>query len=221
MKDFKIKLDNLIFSKFYKQFFNTICAEVSDCKTMLDIGCGYNPAIKKLTNKMNYSLGIDAFQPSIDKGKGDQTHTEFLLGVIPECLQTIKDDTFDLVISLDFIEHLTKEQGDLLLSHMNRISKAKIILFTTNGFVPQNPYDDNIWQKHLSGWKIIELRSIGFTRFFGFGGFKSLRGERFSIKYKPRLLWKFISIYSQFITYRNPKLAYSLLCIKSKDKHAF
>ncbi len=207
-------IDDFLLSPVYRQFIDTLSKETRGCKTLLDIGCGYNPAIKKVTAGMDRSVGLDAFVPSIDKAKQAQTHSEFIIGDVLTSLENIPDKSFDAVIALDLIEHLEKEKGHWLMKQMERIAKKKAIIFTPNGFVIQRPYDNNPWQEHRSGWSFDEMKGYGYT-IFGFGGYKHLRGERFAIKYKPRVLWKYFSFFTQLFTYKSPQMAYGILCIKS------
>lgn len=213
MSGIKQRLDRFFLGPFYYQFLDTLKKEAEGNETLLDIGCGYNPAIKVVTSKMKRAVGMDAFMPSIEKARKDHTHTDFILGDVMQDLSSIKSKSYDVVMALDLIEHLEKEKGYWLIEQMERIAKKKVIIFTPNGFVPQQPYDNNPWQEHKSGWDWKEMQKMDF-RVLGFGGYKKLRGERFAIKYKPRIFWKYISFYSQVITHRWPKFAYGILCVK-------
>ena len=213
MASFLEKLDKFIFSYFYNQFTNKLREETLDCDSVLDIGCGYMPSIKKVTGRMKRSVGMDAFMPSVEKARAEGTHTDFIVGDVTEELKKLPSKSFDAVMALDLIEHLEKEKGLWLLSEMERIACKKVIVFTPNGFVPQQPYADNPWQEHKSGWLWSEMRKYGF-KLLGFGGYKTLRGERFSLKYKPRIFWKVVSFASQLWVHGSPEYAYGILCIK-------
>lgn len=215
MSSFLQKADRFILGPFYKQFMNTIVQETMDCDSLLDIGCGFNPAMKQLTSRMDHSVGLDVFQPSIDKAKVENTHHEFVLEDVKTYLEKMPDNSFDLVIALDLIEHLTREDGFWLIAQMERLARKKIVIFTPNGFVPQTPYDNNPFQEHISGWEIPEMEERGY-KIFGFGGYQKLRGERFQIKFKPRIFWKYLAFGTQLFTHKAPKYAYSILCVKSK-----
>jgi SAM-dependent methyltransferase len=217
MSTLKQKLDRTFLGPFYNQFLNVLETEVAGNESLLDIGCGYNPPLKQVTSRVKRSVGIDAFQPSIDKAKKANTHTEFILADVMTYLEQIETGSYDVVMALDLIEHLEKERGYWLMEQMERIARRKVIIFTPNGFVPQRPYDNNPWQEHKSGWSWSEMKEAGY-RLFGFGGYKSWRGERFALKYKPRIFWKYLSFYSQIITHRKPSMAYSILCVKDIKK---
>ncbi len=214
MSNFLQKVDKAILGPFYKQFINSINKSTLDCNSVLDIGCGYNPQMKILTSRMQKSVGLDVFLPSIEKAKLIQTHSEFVLEDVKTYLEKMPNNSFDAVIALDLIEHLTKEEGFWLMKQMERLAIKKVIIFTPNGFVPQTPYDNNPFQEHLSGWEIEEMEKEGY-KILGFGGYKKLRGERFSIKFKPRIFWKYFSFGTQLFLHNKPKNAYSILCVKN------
>jgi hypothetical protein len=59
---------------------------------------------------------------------------------------------------------------------MERIARDKIIVFTPNGFLPQDPWDGNPMQEHLCGWSVEDFRSRAY-RVEGVLGWKALRGD--------------------------------------------
>jgi hypothetical protein len=85
-------------------------------------------------------------------------------------------------------------------------------VFTPNGFLKQQEYEDNIHQKHVSGWTVHELENLGFS-VYGINGFRFFLKER--AKYKINQLWyfKFVDL-SQALAFRCPMLAFQLLAVK-------
>ena len=76
-------------------------------------------------------------------------------------LPCLANDFCDSVFMLDLIEHLTKEDGLLLLKHAERIAREQIVIFTPLGFMPQHMEDGELdgwgmhgvqYQEHRSGW---------------------------------------------------------------------
>ncbi|MBI3502610.1 MAG: class I SAM-dependent methyltransferase [Bacteroidetes bacterium] len=213
MYNLKKNLDEFLLGPFYRQFTDTIKKETNDCKTLCDIGCGFYPTLKKVTQAMNFSVGVDAHAPSLEKAKKENIYSEYVCSDIKKYLTELPAQSFDAVMALDLIEHLTKEEGKWLMQQMERVAKKKVVLFTPNGFVPQQPYDNNPYQEHKSGWDWNEMQGCGY-KVLGFGGYKTLRGERAAIQYKPRIFWKYFSYFTQLFTHKNPKHAFSILCIK-------
>lgn len=84
-------------------------------------------------------------------------------GVAPESLVALDSGSFDVVMAFDVIEHLAKDQGYLLIYHMERLSAQAAIIFTPNGWVWQPPSSNNPFNAHVSGWKPNEFpRSLGW-----------------------------------------------------------
>ena len=69
--------------------------------------------------------------------------------------------SFDVVLSVDLIEHLTKEEGFRLIQKMETIAKGKVIIVTPNGF--EQIRGDKLRQVHKCGWELSELRDMGYN----------------------------------------------------------
>jgi len=201
-----------IYNKIFPSFVFYLEKELKNCNSILDLGCGPNSPIKDLKNKP-YSVGVDIFQPSINKSKKKRIHNQYFKMDVLKIDKKFKPKSFDCVIAIDLIEHLTKRTGIILIKKMERIARKKIIIFTPNGFLKQHEYDNNLNQVHISGWSVSEMRKMKF-KVIGFNGFKKLRGEKGEIKLKPKLFWLIVSDFSQFFLKNNPEKAFQLLCVK-------
>jgi len=188
--------------------------EIGDCESLLDVGCGGFSPLKDLNKKLKRSVGVDGFKPSIDKAIERKTHSENKVINVLELTKHFKDKSFDVIVALDLIEHLTKEEGNKLLEDFEKIAKKKIIIFTPNGFVPQGEYDGNTYQVHKSGWGFKEMQKKGF-KVYGLNGLKVLRGEYAKVKFKPEALWERISYGSKLLTKLMPSASYQILAVKS------
>ena len=118
--------------------------------TVLDLGCGLG--FPTIGLKCREIVGIDIHQPYLDKIK---RHFKVIKADIRH-LESLESHSFDVVLCLDVIEHLKKNEGLRLLGEMERIVRKRIIIYTPIGFKEQN--DDawglggEKWQKHRSGW---------------------------------------------------------------------
>lgn len=184
--------------------------ELMDCKTVLDLGCGRNSPIQYIS--IPYTMGVEVFDPYLAESRAKGIHNEYVKYDVRKI--EFKENSFDAVLALDLLEHLTKKEGINLIKKMEKIAKKKVIIFTPNGFLFQEEYDENIWQTHKSGWAVKELKDLNF-KVYGINGWKKLRGYRAEPKFRPKLLWEIISNLTQKVTYRCPKYAFQLLCIKS------
>ncbi len=211
IKEFLKKTYNRIFPDYTSELEKAI----GDCKTLLDVGCGNNSPIRTFSDKL-YSVGVDAFAPSIEKSKKLNIHNEYRQMDILDIDKEFEPDSFDCVLASDLIEHLEKDEGYRLIESMEKIAKKKIIIFTPNGFLPQGEYDNNPWQLHKSGWEVEEMKAKGYE-VIGINGMKALRGEYAAPKYRPFFFWSIISDITQLFVRNKPEKAFQILCVKTKN----
>ncbi len=182
--------------------------ELVNCDSVLDLGCGRHsmvPIIPSQIRTTGVELHESAFNEAVSKGRhwayvhGDVTKVEF------------PDKSFDAVVLLDVIEHLSKDDGLKLITKMKRWAKKKIIVFTPNGFLHQHEYDENPLMEHLSGWSVTDFKQSSFG-VYGVGGFKFLKPEDFNDERKPGFVDYVIDL-SQAYTYFQPETAFQLFCV--------
>lgn len=181
------------------------------CNSILDVGCGEGSPLRFFD--FTYTVGIDGYLPAIEKSKREKIHHKYIHGTVEDLKKYFGQKTFDACIAIDLIEHLPKNAGYQLLNDMESRAKKYVVIFTPNGFIPQ--YDKkNKLQEHLSGWTPGEMRRCGFN-VIGIFGHKALRGEKYLLKWKPKLISGLISEVSQHLYTRNhPEQAAALLCWK-------
>jgi len=183
--------------------------ELSDCRSVLDIGCGKSSPIQECD--VEYSVGVELFEPYLQESKKAGIHNEYVHADIREV--EFEPGSFDAVICLEVLEHLTKQQGRTLIEKMSCWARKKVIITTPNEYLQQDDIDDNPLQVHRSGWSAKELARLGF-KVNGLRGYKRLRGYKGSIKYRPMLFWAKVSHISQKFTYYVPSLAFQLFAVK-------
>lgn len=128
---------------------------------ILDLGCGIMQATGRLSVKRH--VGVDAFAPYLD-----YIGPPSVLGKLPEVTKQFADRSFDVVLMLDVVEHLEKDNALDLLREAERIARRLVIVFTPDGPCPQDHWDawglgDNILQAHLSAFAFDELSSMGYA----------------------------------------------------------
>jgi len=187
--------------------------ELSGCDIILDLGCGRHSvlAYSNVLSSVKCSIGVELFDPYLLESRRNRIHSQYIKADVRKI--EFKPKTLDAAVALDLLEHLTKEEGVDLINRMGKWARKKVIVFTPNGYLQQDAYDENPLQEHRSGWSIKELQGLGFE-VFGMNGWKNLRGYKASLKYKPSFLWEMVSSISQIITYRHPRLAFQLLAVK-------
>ena len=162
-------INKLYHNRLISQIFHTsvfcLKRELEGCSSVLDIGCGPNSPVQYCS--IRYSVGVDAFKPYIDSSKSKNIHTEYILGDINGI--NFENDSFDAVVLIEVLEHLTKEQGVELLRKAEGWAKKRVIISMPNGFLPQIQMTDTYFQMHRSGWEVREMREFGFKP-YGMGG---------------------------------------------------
>jgi len=225
IKNFVIKLRG---SDFFSMLFHTVnyCLknELRDCETVLDIGCGPCSPIK-LCKTINYSVGVEPFKPYLNQSRRKKIHSKYVNKKIE--LIDFKEKSFDAVLLIEVLEHMKKKDGVKLLKKAELWAKKKIIITTPNGYFPMGEIDNNLYHKHLSGWSVSDLKTIGFD-VRGITGAKfmykkensvdNLGNEEFTfvnMKYKPQHISFLFNAFLQLFTYYIPTSAFELFAVKN------
>ncbi len=193
-------------------YYATLAGYLNNVESVLDVGCGSNSPLAKV-QKHFYSVGVDLFGPSIDKSKKAGIHDSYKKTNVLMIDRIFKKKEFDAVIALDLIEHLEKKQGYDLIKKMSKLATKKVIVMTPNGFYKQEPYEENVYQIHRSGWDVNDFSKLGFT-VRGIRGAKWLRGEYATLRWKPWIVWGIISVLSESLVYFFPRWAHQLFAVK-------
>lgn len=185
------------------------------CRSVLDVGCGDNSPLGKIPKRF-YSEGIDIYKKIIIENKNKAVYDKCVIGDIKKLNKVYKNKSFDAVIALDVVEHLTKNEALKLIKQMENIAVKKVIILTPNGFLKQDEYNGNPYQTHKCGWKKEELEKLGF-KVYGLRGWKWIRGETASIKRKPKLFWGLLAFLSEIILFPFPSVCFDLLAVKNYE----
>jgi hypothetical protein len=214
MKELIKKIDHRVLERLYYQWILRVEREVvGTCESLLDVGCGPHSPIARFSERIPHVVGLDIFEPSIERSRALGIHNDYIIGNVLDITSLVPQKSFDAVVALDLIEHLTKEDGYRLIDGMESVARRKVVIFTPNGFLPQEPYDGNIYQRHISGWSAAEMEERGY-HVYGIQGWKPLRGELAAIRNRPKFFWTYVSLFSQLVTETRPDKAFQLLCIK-------
>lgn len=218
-------IDNLYCQPFFGRIFRSLVyclkRELTSCDSVLDLGCGYASPIKHC--EVKHKVGVDISKTDLLESMSKRIHDRYFLEDIRNI--RFKKKSFDVVILIDVIEHLEKEEAIQLLSEAEKWSRKKVIVSTPNGFLPQAAEIINPFQLHRSGWNIDELEKRGY-KVYGTAGWKKLRKQGDgskdyfnpqmlpTVKFKPRLFWLMVSLLSEIVVYYFPAQAYELFCVK-------
>ena len=219
----------LYHNKFISRLFHTsvycLKRELKDCNSVLDLGCGPDSPLKNCDAR--YSVGVDVFEPYVKASKDKRIHDEYIISDIRNL--NFKLNSFDAVILIEVLEHLTKQDGEVPLHKAESWARKKVIVSSPNGYLPQFDINGNPFSRHRSGWEIREIRGRGYNA-YGMAGWKPLRKENISekmedenaifstIRFRPKLFWLMISELTQIITYYFPKAAFEVFYVKNLEE---
>jgi hypothetical protein len=213
MKNFFKRIDDFFFGHLQNHYAKELEKQCVGNESLLDVACGSDSPVKYFSSKIKRVVGIDIFEPSIEKSRAAGIHTEYRKMNVLDLEKEFGPKAFDVVVASDLIEHLEKPDGFKLIEQMEKVAKKKVVIYTPNGFLEQREYDGNKYQVHLSGWEVEEMQKLGY-KVYGINGAKWLRGEFAVIKWWPKVFWGRISLLTQKRTFRNPKKAFGILCVK-------
>ncbi|MCU7842297.1 MAG: class I SAM-dependent methyltransferase [Candidatus Thiodiazotropha sp. (ex Monitilora ramsayi)] len=206
-------MKNSNLKRWLNPFFTELDEIIGHPKSLLDIGCGVNTPLSNLSIRPDYLVGVDGYQPSIDESRSKGLHDDYVNTDLLEIDSAFESNTFEAVVALDVIEHFDKPDGMALLNKMESIASHKVVIFTPNGFQPQNEHSGNKLQRHLSGWEVEEMHQLGY-QVIGVNGWKPLLGEFALPRFKPTKLWTLFSRFTQPLVRNHPQHAYAILCVK-------
>ena len=184
-----------------------------DCKRVLDVGFGKNSTLRFLIHRFNQTVGVDLFDKDLTVAKKLKTHSKLINLDVRNVNKIFPPKSFDGVIAMDVVEHLTKNDAHKLIRKMEIIAKKIVIIGTPNSFVPQKAVGGNIYQIHKCGFTTKEFKGLGYN-VKGMDGPKILRGEGAEIRFQPKALFAIISNLLDPLLRNFPELNYSLFAYK-------
>ena len=134
-----------------------------DIITILDVACGLSFKSKYIPAQLR--VGVDIYEEYFKHIESDVPYAVIKYD-IRKLNEIFVPKSFDLVIALDVIEHLTKEESLELIKQCEKIAKLGVVLETPKGYIPQNldiqGHGGHEWQTHRSAWEPEELEKLGY-----------------------------------------------------------
>ncbi len=142
-----------------------------DTRTLIDVGCGRGiiGALMRIYREPKRLVGVDIFQPYLDFCKKFNLYDEVYCLDLTKLPRSFRSKEFDVVTCIEVLEHLAKKDGEKLLDEMERLAKL-VIVTTPTTFFPQQDFDHNPFQKHVSFWTLADFRKRNYD-VKGFGEF--------------------------------------------------
>ena len=135
-----------------------VVEHIQQTRIALDIGCGIRPQTYIVPEVL---ICVEPYSEYIEILKKTLAETSTL--ILPlnalEALNILPNHSVDSIFMIDVIEHMSKEDGLLVLEQCNRVAREQIIIYTPLGFMPQEVHgkldawglDGGSWQEHKSG----------------------------------------------------------------------
>lgn len=132
--------------------------------SILDVACGLSFKSKFMDAQIR--VGVDIYEEYFKHIESEVPYV-----VIKHDVRKLEEifvpKSFDIVIALDIIEHLEKEEALAMIAYCEQIAKKAVILETPKGYVPQNMdiqgHGGHEWQTHRCGWEVEELEGMGYN----------------------------------------------------------
>lgn len=198
-----------------------------NCQSILDVGCGFGHPMNKINKRKKFfTLGLDSYIQAIKACMNKGIHDANILCDVR--FLPIRSKSFDIILCLEVIEHLSKGDGLKLLEKFNRIASREIIITTPVGFVSLNRvhsrHEDNPCKFHISGWFPSEFESMEY-KVRGIIGLKCISGAKggclgsrftrndFLSKVKKYFIFM-LNYIIRPLAYFIPNSAFRMLCVK-------
>jgi SAM-dependent methyltransferase len=191
-------------------------ALVGTCESVLDVGCGFNSPLRGFSHLIPRTVGVDGYDQAIERSRAAGIHREYHRMDLLEVGRHFAPKSFDGVVAIDVIEHFDKPDGYRLLEMLEGLARKRVIIFTPNGFLPQDEWDGNVHQVHRSGWEVYDFELRGY-RVIGMSGWKPLRGDYALPRIRPYRLGGFVSRLTEPFATRFPRHAFQLLAIRDME----
>lgn len=93
----------------------------------------------------------------------EYVYNNLMIGDALDILPTLPESGYDLVLAIDILEHLNKEDGCIFMEHLKRVACKAALISTPKNFIPQE-VEANPYENHLSVWSRKELVRNNFTQ---------------------------------------------------------
>lgn len=169
----EIPSDNPIHQRLYKAY---VAAGPYVKGDVLEVGCGEGRGIQLLMTNATSFTAVDKIKPVIDRLQQTHPHARLISMNIPP-LAGLKDNSYDLIVSFQVIEHINDDK--LFLKEIHRVLKpGGISLITTPNrklSLTRNPW-------HIREYLAEELRQLALLYFAG-AEMKGITGNEKVMKY--------------------------------------
>ena len=134
--------------------------------SILDVACGLSLKSKFIPAQIR--VGVDIYEKYFSHIESEVPYVVIKYDV-RKLREIFQPNSFDLIIALDVIEHLEKEESLDMIKQCEEIARKAVILETPLGHIPQNldilGHGGHEFQTHRCGWETQELKDLGYEVF--------------------------------------------------------
>lgn len=144
-----------------------------DNTDILDVGSGFGSwgyMIRTRSEGSPRMTGLDMWIPYINRICFLKIYDDMICADAKEL--PFRDDSFDLVLACEILEHLPRGDGPYFLNELERVARGTVIVTTPHGIWTQGPINDNRYERHRSTWLLDDfkkrrysVRLIDFVRY--------------------------------------------------------
>jgi SAM-dependent methyltransferase len=186
----------------------------SNGQSLLDVGCGDGRMIKALLkDKKYFSVGADIYLPSLRTCRIQKIHDGYVLSDAQN--MPFKNRSFDIVLAVEIVEHLEKEEGKKAIQAWEEIARREVIITTPVGVCPVAAKDGSPYDVHKSAWYPSEFRILGYK--VRGHGIRQMYGDSGFFNRAPKIMIPAFYILSVLVgpfVYFLPELSGRMVCIK-------
>lgn len=132
-------------------------------KSVLDVGCGLSFKSQYIDAELR--VGVDVYRPYLEKVDATCPHILVNADAL-DIGRLFLPRSFDLVLLLDIVEHLDKDQSLRLIAMAESLARVAVVIETPKGFIPQDidiwGHGGDTWQTHRCGWEPPEFEAMGY-----------------------------------------------------------
>lgn len=132
-------------------------------ESILDLGCGQGNSTKVIKARhphIKYAVGVELFDEYLEAARNENIFNELIKKDVREI--DFPDQSYDVVIASQVIEHLEQEEAWKLMSKMEKIARKQVIVSTPIGECYHPDVDGNELQLHKSFYFPGDLEQKGF-----------------------------------------------------------
>jgi 2-polyprenyl-3-methyl-5-hydroxy-6-metoxy-1,4-benzoquinol methylase len=170
--------------------------------TILDMGCGNGFPMRGIKKHQNFfTVGLDCLLPRLKECRQMRVHDYYIL--CDARFLPIRKKTFDIVLCLELVEHLSKGDSAMLIKEIEEIARIQVIISTPVGF-----------HHGKSGWIPLEFEQEGY-KLAGITGLRCLNNMICKSTFlRHSIVLNLTSYLSSFLAYFVPNFAHCVLCVK-------